>query len=30
VRTLTGHRPLGVQEFVRKNSAAFTASAKGA
>jgi uncharacterized protein YbjT (DUF2867 family) len=30
VRTLTGQGPLSVQEFVRKNAAAFTASAKGA
>jgi uncharacterized protein YbjT (DUF2867 family) len=28
VLTLTGQRPLSVQEFVRKNSAAFTAAAK--
>jgi hypothetical protein len=28
VRTLTGQGPLSVQEFVRKNAAAFTASAK--
>jgi hypothetical protein len=26
--TLTGQRPLSVQEFVRKNAATFTASAK--
>lgn len=30
VRTLTGQGPLTVQEFVRKNAAAFTASAKAA
>ncbi|MEX2170046.1 MAG: NAD(P)H-binding protein [Pirellulales bacterium] len=30
VRTLTGQDPLSVQEFVRKNTAAFTASAKAA
>jgi uncharacterized protein YbjT (DUF2867 family) len=30
VLTLTGQRPLSVQEFVRKNAATFTASAKGA
>ena len=30
VRTLTGQGPLSVQEFVRKNSAAFTAAAKAA
>ena len=30
VRTLTGQAPLSVQEFVRKNAAAFTASAKAA
>ncbi len=30
VLTLTGQRPLSVQEFVRKNAAAFTASAKAA
>lgn len=30
VRTLTGQRPLSVQEFVRRNAASFTASAKGA
>jgi uncharacterized protein YbjT (DUF2867 family) len=30
VRTLTGQGPLSVQEFVRKNAAAFTASAKAA
>ena len=30
VRTLTGQAPLSVQEFVRKNAAAFTASAKEA
>jgi len=30
VLTLTGQRPLSVQEFVRKNAAAFTASAEGA
>jgi hypothetical protein len=29
VRTLTGRRPLNVQEFVRRNAAIFTASAKG-
>ena len=28
VRTLTGQEPLSVQDFVRKNAAAFTASAK--
>ena len=28
VRTLTGQQPLSVQEFVRQNAAAFTASAK--
>jgi uncharacterized protein YbjT (DUF2867 family) len=28
VRTLTGQGPLSVQEFIRKNSAAFTASAR--
>jgi len=28
--TLTGQRPLSVQEFVRKNAAAFTASANRA
>jgi len=28
VRTLTGEGPLNVQEFVRMNAAAFTASAK--
>ena len=28
VRTLTGHIPLSVQQFVRKNAAAFTAPAK--
>src|SRR5215471_17247996 len=28
VRTLTGQRPLSVQEFVRKNAATFTASEK--
>jgi nucleoside-diphosphate-sugar epimerase len=28
VRTLTGQRPLSLEEFVRKNAAAFTASAK--
>jgi hypothetical protein len=28
VLTLTGQRPLGAQEFVRKNVAAFTAAAK--
>jgi hypothetical protein len=28
VRTLTGQGPLTVQEFVRKNAAAFTAAAK--
>jgi hypothetical protein len=27
VLTLTGQGPLGVQEFIRKNAAAFTASA---
>jgi uncharacterized protein YbjT (DUF2867 family) len=30
VLTLTGQRPLSVQEFVRKNASAFTASAKAA
>lgn len=30
VLTLTGQRPLSVQEFVRKNAATFTASAKAA
>jgi len=30
VRTLTGQEPLSVQEFVRKNATAFTASAKAA
>jgi len=30
VRTLTGQEPLSVQEFVRKNAAAFTTSAKAA
>src|SRR5215208_5850385 len=30
VRTLTGQGPLGVQEFVRKHAATFTASAKEA
>jgi uncharacterized protein YbjT (DUF2867 family) len=30
VRTLTGQVPLSVQEFVRKNAAAFTAAAKEA
>ena len=30
VLTLTGQGPLSVQDFVRKNSAAFTASAKAA
>jgi hypothetical protein len=30
VLKLTGQRPLSVQEFVRKNAAAFTASAKEA
>lgn len=30
VLTLTGQRPLSMQEFVRKNAAAFTASAKAA
>ena len=30
VRTLTGQRPLSVQEFARKNAAAFTPSAKAA
>jgi hypothetical protein len=28
VLTLTGQRPLGVLEFVRKNATAFTAAAK--
>ena len=28
VVTLTGQRPLSMQEFVRKNAAAFTAAAK--
>ena len=30
VRTLTGQAPLSVQDFVRKNASAFTASAKAA
>ena len=30
VLTLTGQRPLSVQEFVRTNAATFTASAKAA
>ena len=30
VRTLTGQGPLSVQEFVKKNAAAFTAPAKAA
>jgi hypothetical protein len=30
VLTLTAQRPLSVQEFVRKNAATFTASAKAA
>jgi hypothetical protein len=30
VRTLTGQEPLSVQEFVRKNAATFTPSAKAA
>jgi hypothetical protein len=30
VLMLTGQAPLSVQEFVRKNAAAFTASAKAA
>jgi uncharacterized protein YbjT (DUF2867 family) len=30
VLTLTGQRPLSVKEFVRKNAAAFTASANAA
>jgi hypothetical protein len=30
VLTLTGQAPMRVQEFVRKNAAAFTASAKAA
>jgi hypothetical protein len=30
VLTLTGHGPLSVQEFVRKNAATFTALAKEA
>jgi hypothetical protein len=30
VRRLTGQEPLSVQDFVRKNAAAFTASAKAA
>ncbi|HEY6118506.1 MAG TPA: hypothetical protein VIV66_01035, partial [Pyrinomonadaceae bacterium] len=30
VLTLTGQRPLSVQDFVRKNSATFTASARAA
>ena len=30
VRTLTGQGPLSVQDFVRKNAATFTASAKAA
>jgi uncharacterized protein YbjT (DUF2867 family) len=29
VGTLTGHRLLGVQEFVRRNAATFTASPRG-
>jgi hypothetical protein len=30
VLTLTGQGPVSVQEFIRKNAAAFTASAKEA
>jgi hypothetical protein len=30
VRTLTGQGPLSMQEFVRKNAEAFTASTKAA
>jgi len=30
VLTLTGKRPLSLQEFVRKNAATFTASTKDA
>jgi hypothetical protein len=30
VLTLTGQAPLSVQEFVKKNAAKFTASAKAA
>jgi len=30
VRTLTGQGPLSVQDFVRKNAATFTESAKAA
>jgi hypothetical protein len=30
VRMLTGQNPLRVQDFVRKNTAAFTASGKAA
>jgi len=30
VLTLTGQGPMSVQDFVRKNAATFTASAKGA
>ncbi len=30
VRTLTGRGPLSLQDFVRKNAATFTASAKEA
>jgi hypothetical protein len=30
VLTLTGQRPLSMQEFVRSNAATFTASAKAA
>jgi hypothetical protein len=30
VRTLTGQGPLSVQDFVRKNAAAFTVPAKAA
>ena len=30
VLSLTGHRPMSVQEFVSKNASAFTAAAKGA
>ena len=30
VLTLTGQKPISVQEFVRKNAATFTASAKAA
>jgi hypothetical protein len=30
VRTLTGHGPLSVQDFVRKNAATFTVPGKAA